>query len=243
MDFEIERIVKSFNIEKPETEQEITKIVRAIILQMCKEEMYPSRKANEQQYAKFFPNGMNAINAGCIGYIEGECWAEYSQNELDNSAIVTERKVWVYDSKLELEQFQDATATYTIGNPRKGWWYIRKKDKDGHIYQTPDFQHTNAEDVIETRPVWDSVPKVGDKTFTAIGGERCGVHVNYTEVLAVMKPKSVFHGSPELDRMIRELQEKQHAYAEQFQNLTRIERYADSIAAQKTKIWVNSRTK
>ena len=241
IDYAVEVIVKSLKLDETNygesRKQEISTLVKGTIIEMCKE-MYKSRKAIEQQYAKYFAGGMNAINKGCVQYGEGDCWAGYCDWELNNSALVTEKTLWLYDSKLPVDFFADTDADYTVEDMGVGQWRIVKKAKDGKTSRTQTFSH-NTDYEITTRPVWNEeiVPSVGKKSFRATPGDNIGMHINYSEVIAVTKPKAKFVGSPELNRKIRELKIEKERVDAHYDELCRIESYADSIACQMSQMW------
>ncbi len=240
-DWAVESIVKSLNLEKTSygesRQQEIVKTVKETTLEMCNE-MYPRRKSIERKHAKHFAGGMNAVNAGCVEYSEGGCYVGYCDWELNNSALVTEKKLWLYDSKLPVDFFADQNAEYNVETLGGGKWRIAKKTKDGKVSKTEIFVH-DTDYEIATTPVWlgENVPNIGSKSFYATPGDNIGMHINYSEVIAVTKPEVKFTGSAELERQIRELKHEREKVDARYDEFNRVLSYADSVARQMSQAW------
>lgn len=212
--------------------QEINSALNRIYTEM-KQKLYENRKNIEKKYAKYFPGGQKTISKYCIKDCEGGEEPGYEDIALNLDLLITTRSVAVYDSNLPVEFFADKSAKYKLESVSKGKWRVAKTTADGKKSYTSTFTHntdfktgTNLTD----KSYYDVEPKVGDCNFEARPGNNMGVHISFSEVIAVEKPQAKYQVPEHITKEITNLE---HEFEKQGKILNDYEqdyKKADSIA-------------
>lgn len=211
-----------------ETRQQEIKNSLNCILEELKKELYASRKNIEKRYAKYIPGGQKTINRNCMIFSEGGACPGYEYFNFD--AVVAERSVKVYDSKLQPEFFADIDAEYKLESVSKGKWRVVKTTKNGKKTYTHVFEHNTDFKTYENLVLNPICKKVGDCEFVATAGDNMGVHVYFSEVTAIEKAQEQYKAPEKLVAEHKRLSEELKKYEEPYKAEVQKIQKADSVA-------------
>lgn len=226
-----------------ERKTEIKQKVAAIIA-TTEQNLIANRKVVEARYADFYSAAPQDIKdeVGIAYGPEGNIDPGYENlNDVsgDDRVMVTNRRIDVYDSNLDVDFFGEPGATYKLVQIAEGKWQVVKTRSDGTVEKTPVFSDNKTfETYTYARSLKDEdgralpIPKVGTSELWFEAGTNMGVRVYFNEVVNVEKNKKTWKPqfTPAEQRQMDSLREQIAKKSEWSHKQWELGRQSDSIA-------------
>ena len=215
----------------------------AAIIATTEQNLVQNRKAVEARYLDYYSAAPQHFKTDLgIEYGgEGTEYAGYTDlNYVSGDvAMITSRRIDVYDSNLDVDFFGEPGATYKLVQIAEGKWQVVKTRSNGTVEKTPVFSDNKTfETYTDVRSLKDEngravpIPTVGASKLWFEAGTNMGVRVYFDEVVKVDRNNKTWtpQYTPAEQRKIDSLQKQIARKAEWADKKYELGRQSDSIA-------------